>query len=109
VERIRKSKVRSDSSATYDVVTDAKTVREFIHQILTEFDDEWGCIGVASQYIFGEPRCEYRYGQIVGGALPDMVLDASLKSVLAFGGWSNMDYVLRLNRHPEPLSSGDAS
>jgi hypothetical protein len=87
-------KVRGDCTAPYNVELDkAYTVNEFVHTVLTKSRD-WGYIGIdCNGKIFGEPKCEYRYGKLLY-TLPEDVLNKNVVKVEADGGWSRMDYLL---------------
>jgi len=84
---------RGDCTAPYNVELDkAYTVSEFVDAVLT--NKEWGYIGIYCKgKTFGEPKCEYRYDELLY-ALPDNVLNKKVVKVEADGGWSRMDYLL---------------
>lgn len=89
--------VWGDCTAPYEVILDKEyLVREFIEEVL-ERKREWGYIGIKTDNPFrclGEPKCEYRYGQLLG-TLPGY-MSRKIKSVTAHGGWSCMNYILEL-------------
>ncbi len=88
-----------DCTAPY-FVTDykAKTVGEFIQEVLKERSNEWGYISVGRHFyqsnIIGV--CEYRYGKLLT-EMPQDVLDIEIKTIDASGGWSRMDYTINYN------------
>ena len=102
----RKGPDRGDCTAPYEIRLDKEyTVLTFIQTVLRERKREWGYIGIKSNdpegLFFGEPRCEYRDGEIVGGVekLPIIFLSfltEKVKNVTADGGWSRMDYLLEV-------------
>ena len=82
----------SDETAPFDIMDyKAKTVGEFIDEVLKERPNEWGYFDV---YGFG--RCEYRSGKLLS-ELSDDKLRYRIKSVKAAGGWSRMDYRITVN------------
>ena len=87
---------RGDCTAPYSVTLDRDyTVEEFV-QTVVSITDEWGYIGINDGHtIFGNPRCEYRWGKLLS-TLPDEVREKKLVSVKADGGWSRMDYLLTI-------------
>ena len=83
----------SDATSPYTVTYPPDmTVREFIEEWLTK-TSEWGYFGIsAPNTIFGDPLCEYAYGEIKGKPLPDYALNAKIKQVTGSGGWSRSDF-----------------
>lgn len=75
------------------------TVKEFIQSVLTGKPDEWGYIGIYDIYhptlIFGHPLCEYKWGKLIS-QLPEELMDKVILSAKASGGWSRMDYILKI-------------
>lgn len=85
IKTIYKSGPYGDQCNSYDVVTDNKTVGDFIKDVLSDHQ-EWGYI------IVGSKRIEYRYGKLID-KIPDAWDNRPIKGkVTAFGGWSRMDY-----------------
>lgn len=89
-----------DCTAHYDVTLDGEyTVQEFINEVITNRSGEWGRIGIAKgdEYhaIFSNTKCEYRWGKLLS-RLSDEYLTRKIKRVTAHGGYTNMDYLLRL-------------
>ena len=99
-EFIQKSVIRSDCTASFDVKLDKLyTVDLFIDEVLSTRPNEWGYIGIFKpgiSYIFGDPNCEYRYGEIITDRLPDDILHKVIKAVRADGGYSRMDYIIKV-------------
>ena len=92
---------RGDCMAPYDVILDKEyTIKEFVDAVLKR-NKEWGYIGiynkdsVFSDRLFGKPRCEYRYGELLSN-LPGDILNKKVLSVSGNGGWTRMDYILKI-------------
>lgn len=89
----------SDATSEY-IITFPKgmTVGEFIDEWLS-YDTEWGYFGIKCKskdikfLIFGNPYCEYKYGEIIGEPLPKEYLDKKIKNVTGSGGWSRSDFL----------------
>lgn len=89
----------SDCTGPYYITLKREcTVREFIEYWLSHYSNEWGYFGIAvssseslSDLIFGNPRCEYKWGKVITEPLPDAILDSKIKRVTGSGGWSNSD------------------
>lgn len=88
-------RTRGDCTAKYSVSLDkVYTVKDFIQTVIAENPDEWGYIGINDgQTIFGNPCCEYRWGNLISD-LPKELHEKTITSVKADGGWSRMDYLL---------------
>lgn len=86
-----------DCTAPYKVILDRSyTVRTFIDAVLNGRSTEWGYIGINDGHtIFGNPSCEYRYGKLQN-AMNECVLDKAVISVKASGGWTRMDYLIKV-------------
>lgn len=87
-----------DCTARYTVTLDKEyTVKEFIDEVLTR--NEWGCVGIYNEgqawFDSGTPNCEYSRGKLIT-EMPLEVLERKIESVTASGGWSRMDYVIKL-------------
>ena len=87
-----------DCTAGYAVTMDKEyTVEEFISEVLTR--NEWGCICIYNEgqawLESGTPNCEYKQDKLVT-EMQKEVLQRKIKSVTASGGWSRMDYVIKL-------------
>ena len=85
----------SDCTAPYDVKDyKAKTVREFIQEMLKERPNEWGEISVKCSFNYLTRKdCEYRKGKLISELSPE-VLDLEIQEVKSAGGWGNMDYLI---------------
>ena len=91
--------IRGDETRPYEV-TDykASTVGEFIEEVLKENPNEWGYFRADESKdmgFFDCPRIEYRYGKLLS-QFGKAILDKKIVSIKADGGWSNMDYLIRL-------------
>lgn len=87
-----------DCTAGYAVTLDKEyTVRELINEVLTR--KEWGYIGIHNDgqawFERGTPNCKYKQDKLLTD-MPPEVLNMKIKSVTARGGWSRMDYVIKL-------------
>lgn len=91
------SPVAGDCTASYDVIPNRKcTVRELIEAELAN-KNSWGYIGLKDKaHILPYPRCEYRWGKLISNDIPNEVLDRTIQSISASGGWSQMDYYITL-------------
>ena len=84
---------RGDCTCPYSVRGyNARTLREFINEVITETPKEWGYIDINPM----ERRVEYRWGDILKNEFDDATLDREIDTVSADGGWSRMDYVVTL-------------
>ena len=84
----------SDCTASYDVTGyKAKTVGEFIQEVLSERPNDWGDIHVQKpgKPWTGCPRMEYRYGVSISH-LPAELEALEIEKVDAIGGWTQMSY-----------------
>ena len=89
---IQTHSVGSDCTAPYDVKDyKAKTVREFIPEMLKERPNEWGKIQV--KMMFGGGFCTYRNGILLSDLRPEF-LDLEIQEVKSAGGWGYMDYLI---------------
>ena len=89
-------KPMSDETTPYKVTGQkARTVREFINEVLEEKPNEWGYISVGKHFYQSGAIgvCEYRYGKLVT-EMPANALDVEIKEILAYGGWTRMDYTI---------------
>lgn len=75
----------------------AKTIVEFINEVLAQRPNEWGYIEVkdepAGEGFHWRTRIEYRYGELLN-EIPDAWQYREIKEVTACGGWSRMDYLI---------------
>lgn len=91
-----------DDTAPFDVSDyQAKTIVEFVSEVLEQNPKEWGYIEVkdepAGDGFHWNTRIEYRYGQLLN-EIPDTWQYREIGSVTAAGGWSSMDYIITPKR-----------
>ena len=83
-----------DETSVY-AVTDyqAKTVVEFMNEVIKERPNEWGCFNVKSKnggFLFCK-HVEYKYGKLLS-EIYDEWQYVEIEKIEACGGWSRMDY-----------------
>lgn len=99
---IRSTPICGDCTCGYDIKFDREyTVKDFIDHVLSERTNERGHIGIYNPTCFvgkhyGHPNVEYRYGKIIDDNFADDILSKQIKSASSSGGWSRMDYVLKV-------------
>lgn len=90
-----------DCTAGYRVNLDKEyTLQEFIDAVLAN-KGEWGGIKIAKRNCawYNYPCIGYRYGKITSEPnIPEGVYSYKVKSVNANGGWSNMNYIVTLEK-----------
>ena len=77
------------------------TVEELIRMIKDSVNGygqkEWGCIDIYKDIPpFRDGRCEYRHGEIISNDIPKEILNKKVISVRASGGYSRMDYMVKV-------------
>lgn len=92
----------SDETAPYSVTNyQAKTVVEFVHEVLEQNPNEWGYIKMKDEPAGNDfnwnTRIEYRYGKLLN-EIPDAWQSREIDKVDAAGGWSRMDYFITAKR-----------
>lgn len=99
---IQTTPVSGDCICGYGIILDREyTVKDFIDTVLTERTYEWGYIGIYDQSDFvgrhfGNPNVEYSHGKITTDNFTEDILSKEVKDVSASGGWSRMDYILKV-------------
>ena len=89
-------KTRGDETTPYEVTGyKSQKVSELVDEILQEHPEEWGYISVGEGWFFNLPHCEYEYGKLLD-VLPADVLLKHVVSVSAEGGWTRMDYYIKV-------------
>ena len=91
------SKVYGDCTADYEVVLDKQyTVREFVSYVLSQ-KGEWGTIQIydPDKSWLDYDRYEYRYGNL-NNYIPNEIMEKKIAFINSRGGWTAMDYVLKL-------------
>lgn len=91
----------SDETTPYDVTEyQAKTVVEFVNEVLERYPGEWGYIEVKEEPSGDNNWCtriEYYHGQLLDD-IPDAWQYREIGKVTAAGGWSRMDYLITPKR-----------
>lgn len=83
-----------DCCAPYEVLLNREcTLRELVDCILQN-DREWGFVRIGS--CFDGNELEYRYGKILSSEFTDAEWQSTIETVRSDGGWSRMDYGVRL-------------
>lgn len=95
-------KERGDCTAPYSVnLKKEYTVSEFVKDVVSNRGDEWGYFIIDDgETIFGSPRFEYRWGELLS-TFPEEILNKRIKSVKADGGWGSMDYIIEIIEQEE--------
>ena len=76
---------------------EARTVREFINEVLESRPNEWGEISVVDGQCINNPSYEYKHGRLMG-EFQKSILKREIDEVKASGGWSRMDYIIVVRR-----------
>ncbi len=88
IELIHKAGPFGDCTSFYELrIASSMTVEDFINEVLKK--GEWGYIDIEDR------RLEYRYNKMVNGKWDD-IKDRKIAPVSAHGGWTCMDYTLKL-------------
>lgn len=83
-----------DETTPYNVILKDENVRvrDFIRNMLEQRSDDWGYI-----YINKQKMLAYRKGAIIDqSSILDMFYHKKIKSIKAEGGWTRMDYYIKL-------------
>lgn len=84
-----------DCTSIYSVELDAVyTVKEFIDAVLEHRSNEWGSIEIEN--LKAAHECEYANGTIKCGLFSPEILRKTVISAKARGGWTRMDYQLKI-------------
>lgn len=85
------SQVRGDCTASYSISDyKAKTIGEFVDEVLAECRGEWG-------YFTDENYnriSEYSYGHLLK-EIPDEISKKRISKIYGDGGWTRMDYIIK--------------
>lgn len=81
----------SDCTAPYDIETDCKTVGEFVDEVLRKHTNEWGDFKIEGRYGY----YDYKNGKLID-EIPQEERDLQIKEVKAAGGYSNMNYKIKV-------------
>lgn len=97
---IQTSEIFGDCTTNYDVkLNKTHTVSEFINLVLVERKGEWGKFEIYDPDVswLDYEQYEYRYG-VLNDAIPKDLLEKKIISIEAHGGWTRMDYLLKLEK-----------
>lgn len=97
---IQTSEEFGDCSAYYDVkLNKPHTVGEFINLVLVERKGEWGKFEMYNPDVswLDYEQYEYRYG-VLKKPISKELLEKNIISIEAHGGWTRMDYLLKLEK-----------
>lgn len=100
IKYIQTSEVFGDCSANYDVRLDKPhTVGEFINLVLIERKGEWGKFEIYNPNVswLDYEKYEYRHG-VLNDTLSKEIFEKRIISIEAQGGWTHMDYLLKLEQ-----------
>ena len=75
----------------------AKTVGEFVQEVLSERKDEWGDIE-GGDPLFSEKLCSYCKGELVEEPDKDYI-DLEIEDVFAHGGYTKVDYLITYKKY----------
>ena len=87
-----------DCTSNYNISLDKEyTVKEFIDTVLIEKKNEWGFFKILTDnnLIDGVASYEYKYGKLVGN-INEKYLNNKIIGANCSGGWSAMDYFIRI-------------
>lgn len=88
MRRERISQVRGDCTASYSISGyKAKTIGEFVDEVLAECKEEWGYFTYENYNIISE----YKYGHLLK-EIPEEISNKRISKIYGDGGWSRMDY-----------------
>lgn len=95
-----------DATCDYELIIEKPcTLRQFVKDVVSN-KKEWGEIGITSEdpfKVFGDPYIKYKHGELLS-TFPDELLDKQIDIEAehrASGGWSRMDYLVRLEDEDE--------
>ena len=102
----RTTPIGSDECAGYEVILDKPcTVKEFIDMALKEKDNEWGQFHIVKPHILASyplpsniaATAEYSSGKLkTENTIPEKYLSKTISKITASGGWSRMDYYIKV-------------
>jgi GDP-D-mannose dehydratase len=96
------SKMYPDGMEDYVIQLNKQySVRSFIEEVMKRDEKEWGYIGIfdkkQSWFERGNPFIEYDRNGLKSEFSED-IMNATIKSITANGGWSRMDYKIKINK-----------
>lgn len=88
-----------DCTAIYSIELCQKyTLEGFIKEVLQEYPDEWGFFELREEHHVRPFKViEYKHGKLVG-EIPAEIANVPISCTKSDGGWSNMDYTIRIWR-----------
>lgn len=95
LEFIRTGGPYGDCTSKYDIKINKEKpiIRDIINYVLNE-KQEWGYIIINDNRLTDD--FEYKYGVIVKDNIPEEIKDTNIESITAIGGWSRMDYYIKI-------------
>ena len=94
---------RGDCCAPYAVSNyEARTVGDFVDEVVNTFVDEWGEILVLlpGKEWWNCAQYEYKHGVITSESTEDFA-NLKIKKITAYGGWSYMLYTIEVEEEKE--------
>ena len=86
----------SDCTSSYIIEFEKPmTLEQFVNIVFEEKPNEWGSFNVSNQLSDDYLEYPYERGKL-SHKIPVKFLDRKIKNVWANGGWSRMDYNIRL-------------
>lgn len=83
-----------DACAPYEVLLNREcTLRELVDCIIKD-EREWGYVRIGAW--LGGKKLEYRYGKILSSEFTESELQSTIETVRSNGGWTRMDYMVKL-------------
>lgn len=100
-----------DACSSYDVMLDHEyTVQEFVEEVLKEKQDEWGNFTITTDFHYTytnqKDSCQYKYGKITDDFKNAETKSQIISEVKAHGGWTAMDYFIKIADTKEKFLSG---
>lgn len=94
--------IRTNDEPAYDGIDQyvvkyytSKTIGEFINEVLRCNRKEWGEISIYYGGLY--PICEYKEDLLLSlKKSSEELCSLPIESITAYGGWTNMDYVIRV-------------
>lgn len=100
---IQVGEAAGDCTCNYRVEFPPKLqAKDFILAAMKEYPNEWGTIYFIESESNAEiAAIEFRKGKIAPTTLPEELLKRCIKEIRAYGGWSNLNYEVRLEVQDE--------
>lgn len=96
-KREQRGTTGGDCTALYGVELDHHyTLKEFVNEVLQNYPGEWGSFKLCERGKWMPYKAfRYKHG-ILTDAIPSELANKPIVSISANGGWSNMDYIIRM-------------